>query len=70
MTVKFVDTMVICDDCIHCRPAGDVMVGIDATGGGPEEAFTCAKGKNMTSLALVWGRDETCPAWDDGWDDY
>jgi len=36
-----------CLRCINCQYAGEVMVGTDATGGGPEDSYTCKKERNM-----------------------
>jgi len=62
--VKYVDTPLYCDECIHCKRAGEMMVGSDATGGGPEEAFTCEKDRVMDYYCFH--QEETCPDCDHG----
>ena len=56
-----------CDECIHCKSQGEIMVGSDSTGGGPEESFSCDKGRNMTYYC--YNSAEICPDYDDGYDD-
>ena len=65
--VRYVDIPMYCDDCDNCRRAGDIMVGTDATGGGPEESFTCEKDRNMS---YYFRRDDHCPDCDHGEDDW
>lgn len=53
-----------CLECTHCQSCGEVMVGTDETGGGPEESYKCSKGWNM---GYFWWHDrEKCPDCDHG----
>lgn len=50
-----------CTDCIHSHYDGDIMVGSDATGGGPEESYSCRKGRDMEHY---WFHDIPCPEYE------
>jgi hypothetical protein len=54
---------VYCLDCLNSRYAGDIMVGTDDEGGGPESSYDCKKDRNMIHY---WYHDKSCPDYDDG----
>lgn len=63
--MPYVNIPLYCDECIHCKCEGEVMVGSDDCGGGPEESFSCKKDRNMS---YYWFYDNTCcPDFDDGY---
>ena len=59
-----VDTPLYCDNCIHSHYEGEIMVGTDECGGGPEPAFSCKMGGNMTFYR--YHSSSQCPKFDDG----
>ena len=59
----YCDIPMYCDDCIHIINQGTIMVGTDESGGGPEESFSCDKGRNMSYYHY---NGEQCPDCDDG----
>jgi hypothetical protein len=59
----YVDTMRLCDECINCKYAGRIHVG-DAWGGGPDDAYECDAGRNMSPRS--WGIEEKCSSFDSG----
>ena len=61
----YVDTPLYCDDCINCKYEGEIMVGTDATGGGPESAYSCNKDRNMGYYH--YHRSAVCPDFDEGY---
>ena len=46
--MSYVDTMRMCDSCCWQKWDGIVQVGRDDEGGGPENSYICAKGKDMS----------------------
>jgi len=52
-----------CLDCVSCESAGDIVVGTDSTGGGPEPSYNCRENRNMSHY---WYHDKSCPGYDDG----
>ena len=66
--MRYVDIPLYCDNCSHLKYEGDIMVGSDSTGGGPEPSYSCRKGRNMS---YYYANDKRCPdcnSFDD--DDY
>jgi len=61
----YVDIPLYCDECIHCKEEGDLMVGTDESGGGPEPSFSCNKDRNMGYYD--YHRNITCPEYDEGY---
>lgn len=54
-----------CLDCMNVKYEGTLMVGTDATGGGPEPAYSCRKDKDME---YFWYNGVSCPFFDNGMD--
>jgi hypothetical protein len=58
-----VNCPIYCLDCVHSHYAGEMMVGTDATGGGPEDSYDCMKDRNMEHY---WFHHKRCPDYDNG----
>jgi hypothetical protein len=50
---------------MNVKYEGTLMVGTDATGGGPEPAYSCRKDKDME---YFWYNGVSCPFFDNGMD--
>jgi len=59
---KYINIPLYCEKCRHCLRQGDIMVGTDKTGGGPEDSYSCTKNRNMTHY---WFHNTNCPDFED-----